>query len=84
MRNAQKPRLAEARNGNTESGSIVGFSLQFFANPGQTWRLEASDTLAPGSWISLVTFLVGDDWTVDFMDAAGLTRSNRFYRAVSP
>lgn len=58
--------------------------VRFRAPPGQIWRLEASDTLAAGSWTTLVTFLVGPDWMVDFTDAAGLMRPQRFYRAVSP
>jgi hypothetical protein len=58
--------------------------VRFWATPGETWHLEASDTLAPGSWTTLVSFIVGPDWTVDFVDAAGLEAPKRFYRAVSP
>lgn len=58
--------------------------LRFSATPGTLWRLEASDSLGAGGWTTLLTFVVGPDWRVDFGDPASLAQARKFYRAVSP
>jgi hypothetical protein len=58
--------------------------LRFFAHPGETWRLEVSDTVASDSWQTLAAFIVGPDWVVDLALPELLAAPHRFYRAVSP
>jgi hypothetical protein len=65
-----------------ESGAI---RLEFAARPGQSYRLEASDGLAPGAWRLVRTIPPGDAARlVELTDPVDAAPQPRFYRLGSP
>ena len=57
--------------------------IRFHGTPGQTWRIQACDTLNGATWTTIATVIAGSDGLIDATDAIG-SHSSRFYRAVNP
>lgn len=66
--------------------SISGndFVVSFSTVAGKTYRVERSDTLAAGSWTTLLDNIAGTGGTVQVTDVGAAAQSKRFYRIVLP
>ena len=51
---------------------------------GKTYRVECSDTLADGSWTTLLNNIAGTGGRVEVTDAGGAAQPRRFFRIVIP
>ncbi len=63
------------------AGVILNFSGGF---PGQLYQIEASPTLAPGSWQEIGSSIAWIDGSFTFTDSGGASQPARFYRAFGP
>jgi hypothetical protein len=62
---------------------VTGFSCTFRdATPGQPYRVQASPSLAAGSWTDVTNFTYTAPIVVS--DGSAGPTTNKFYRAVSP
>lgn len=66
--------LAASQNG-------ADFTFTFTSNVGKTYRVEASEDLAPSSWQVLTDQLFGTGATITISDPIDASRPRRFYRA---
>lgn len=57
-----------------------GFVARFVTNPATSYDLEASDTLAPGSWVRVGTVVSDADGNLTIGDPSATGASVRFYR----
>ena len=59
-----------------------GLTLDFRGNPAHTYRLQASQSMAAGSWADLQTFTLSGQTTTLNLSTSGLSR--RIFRVVTP
>jgi hypothetical protein len=57
--------------------------LRYTGTPGVTYRIEGSDTFAPGSWQTVAVLTARTDGTLDMLDPSTILHPRRFYRAVT-
>lgn len=58
--------------------------VSFATVAGKTYRLERSDTLQSGSWVSVQTNISGTGGVVQITDAGAAAQAKRFYRVTVP
>jgi len=78
--NSAASRLAITGARLVPNGSNRDFHLSFPSVSGVTYRVEASDSLGPGSWTALGADLRGTGADLQAADPAANTRAKRFYR----
>jgi hypothetical protein len=57
--------------------------LRYTGTPGVNYRIDGSDTFAPGSWQPLAVLTARADGTLDTLDPSTILHPRRFYRAVA-
>ena len=75
-------RIAPPTPQNATAIQAQGFTLNLQLEVGRAFRVQASDTLI-GGWTDIRSF-VSDGSALEFLDVAAKTKSQRFYRVVSP
>ena len=73
-------KLAITQAARIASGTSSNFRIIFPSVSGITYRVEYSDTLAPGSWIALGANLLGTGGNLQVTDPATSGHPQRFYR----
>lgn len=69
-------------SGITKNGNNVLISFPSVA--GKTYRLERSDTLATGSWVTVQGNIAGTGGVIQIADVGGGAVGKRFYRVITP
>ncbi len=75
-------RIAPPTPQNATAIQAQGFTLNLQLEVGRAFRVQASDTVI-GGWTDIRSF-VSDGSALEFLDVAAKTKSQRFYRVVSP
>jgi len=85
---AQRALAVSAKDGQgnmTVAPNIVtAGSTKCSGAPGQTYLLQVSITMAPGSWTTIATNTADAQGLISFLDPFGGNQSARFYRTALP
>ena len=73
-------KLTITQEARVASGTSSSFRITFPSVSGTTYRVEFSDTLAPGSWTALGPDVVGTGGNLQATDSATYGHPKRFYR----
>ena len=73
-------KLAITQESAIRNGANNDFRITFPSVSGTTYRVEYSDTLAPGSWTALGADLAGTGGNLQATDTATSGHAQRFYR----
>jgi hypothetical protein len=56
--------------------------VSFASVAGKTYRVDRSDTLQNGSWVTVQDNIAGTGATIQITDSGGASSGKRFYRVV--